>query len=145
MATSLEQLLRDIGGLSAPQQPQQPQQPQGALGAAYGNPMLWAQGRQNMGARVSDGQKAYGFFGKLVRPDGGISTELSFDFDYGGKNIHAPLLVPTLGRQEIDHLLSGRPPTEEIYNKAIEHATQRIGKGMQPWANPFEMYPVPGK
>ena len=116
---------------------------QGGAPAAYGNPMLMRQGAAGFGQREDGSQKGYGFMGKLPRPDGGFSTELSFDFGADGKNISAPLLVPTLSRPEIDHLLGGGQPTPDIYTKAQQHALERIKAGQSPFAQHGEMNPTP--
>jgi len=152
MAGLLEQFASGLFGLSQPQQiPQKPAftstladllQSQN-LGAAYGNPMLMRQGAANFGKREDGSQKGFGFLGKLSRPDGDFSTELSFDFTYGGKNITAPLIVPTLTAQELNLLLSGGKPTNEIFQKASDYALQRSQSGASPFARNGEMYPDP--
>lgn len=81
-------------------------------------------------ARREDGTpKGEGWLGSLHRPDGGISTELSFDFHSDGRRILAPLLVPTLSQDEVRHLLGGGKPTDEIYRKSIAHAMQQMHQG----------------
>ncbi len=95
------------------------------------------------GLREDRTPKGVGFFGELRRPDGDMSTELSFDFDQDGKKVFAPLLVPTLSRQEIDLLLSGAKPTPDIFNKASQHAMERLRLGKPAFALPDELYPVP--
>jgi hypothetical protein len=102
-----------------------------------------AQTTANYGNRVDGTAKGNGFFGPLLRPDGSISGELSFGFDYGDKNHLAPLLVPTLNRDEIDHLLGGNPPTREIYDKAIQHAIERMRVGKPLFAAPNEVAILP--
>lgn len=106
-------------------------QPFGALAQGYGN-------------RLDGTPKGNGYFGPIKRPDGDVSTELSFDFDQDGRNIAAPLLVPTLSIDEINHLLSGAKPTDSIYDKAQNHALERIKAGKPTWALPDEIYPIPG-
>lgn len=91
------------------------------------------------------GDKGFGYFGPLSRPDGKVSTELSFDFESGGKKHYAPLLVPTLSYDEIQHLLKGEAPTQEIYKKAMDHALARTKAGKDVWAAPDELYPTPMK
>lgn len=98
---------------------------------------------QGYGQRLDGSQKGNGYFGPIKRPDGAVSTELSFDFDQDGKNIAAPLLVPTLSLDEINHLMSGAKPTDAIYDKATAHALDRIKAGKPTWALPDELYPVP--
>ena len=82
------------------------------------------------------GVKGQGYLGPLQRPDGQISTELSFDFDVEGKKIYAPLLVPTLDQAEIDYLLSGGKATPGIYKKAQDFAIERLRAGQDPFAGP---------
>lgn len=96
----------------------------------------------DMGKRMDGSRKGYGFFGPLLGSDG-VSTELSFDFDFGGQNIHAPLLVPGLSREEINHLLSGQQPTEAIYGKAVQHALSRRLVGRNPFASPTDLIRLP--
>ncbi len=95
------------------------------------------------GLREDGTPKGSGYFGELKGRDG-VSTELSFDFEHPehGK-IFAPLLVPSLSREEIDHLLSGARPTDAIYDKAQEFAIQRLLQKKPMFAAPGEMYPLP--
>jgi hypothetical protein len=98
----------------------------------------------NYGLRENGTSKGNGYFGMLQRPDGYYSSELSFDFDHPQHgNVLAPLIVPTLTREELNHLLSGQQPTEQIYNKAQDFALERIGAGKSTFALPGERYPVP--
>lgn len=89
--------------------------------------------------------KGKGYFGELKRPDGDSSTELSSEFEYKGKKVEYPLIVPTLSKSEIDHLLNGLEPTDDIYNKAESWAKFRINKGMSPFASSTgnEKFPRP--
>lgn len=95
------------------------------------------------GNRADGSKKGNGYFGALYRPDGDISTELSFDFDHGGRNISAPLLVPTLDRSEIEHLLAGGRPTDAIYQKAQDFALKRMLLGRPTFARPNEVFRLP--
>ncbi len=95
------------------------------------------------GLREDGTPKGLGFFGELKRPDGSISTELSAGFNFDGKETLAPLLVPTLSKEEIDILLSGAKPTESIYNKAANHALERMRLKKSVWADQNEIYKVP--
>lgn len=85
------------------------------------------------GKRPDGTAKGKGWLGEMKRPDGGVSTELSVQFDdvLGGKPI--PLLVPTLTPAEIEHLLSGKPATPGIHDKAIQHAIDRNKNGLSPF------------
>ena len=89
--------------------------------------------------------KGKGYFGELKRPDGDSSTELSSEFEYKGGKVEYPLIVPTLSESEINLLLSGAEPTDDIYNKAESWAKFRIDKGLSPFASSTgnEKFPRP--
>ena len=88
--------------------------------------------------------KGLGYFGPLSHAGGSTSTELSFDFDTGQGSVDAPLLVPTLSYEEIQHLLSGSKPTREIYEKVQSWAQHRISSGKSPFAGPQDLrHPMP--
>ena len=105
------------------------------------------------GNRPDGSAKGDGFFGKLNRPDGSVSTEISVGVGMNGKEINIPLIVPTLTKQELNYLLSMNvedksffskmPPT--IMDKAYEHADARIKSGMSPFAGPDEIFEAPVK
>lgn len=92
----------------------------------------------DFGKREDGSAKGNGFFGVLKRPDGKVSTELSVDMDFGEGKESFPLLVPTLNKKEIDHLLSGEKPTNDIYNKAIDFYQARKRAGLPAFASPEE-------
>lgn len=82
------------------------------------------------------GRKGDGWLGRLNRPDGNYSTELSAQFSdvLGGAPI--PLLVPTLTKDEINVLLGLKESDQiprSIINKAIEHALMRDKLGLSPF------------
>jgi hypothetical protein len=52
-------------------------------------------------------------------------------------------LVPTLTHEEIQLLLSGEQPTQDIYQKAESFARARIGAGKSPFADKGEQRPAP--
>jgi len=86
------------------------------------------------GQRVGGaGKKGSGWLGPLKRPDGGVSTEITMQFDdvLGGNPV--PLLVPTLTPEEIAILLSDGKPTNAIIRKAIDHAYMRDKQGLSPF------------
>lgn len=107
------------------------------------------------GNRTDGTPKGAGFFGELPRRDDptSFSGELSAEVTIGGKPLLFPLLVPTLTREEIDHLLStskadlhdpGAQKIEAgIYEKAIQHAVGRIQTGKSPFAGEGEFHPLP--
>ena len=100
---------------------------------------------KNYGNRPDGSEKGAGFFGELDRPDGDVSTELSAGVDFGDGEEEIPLLVPTLTKEQINHLLSGEKPTDEIYEQAIKFARARKQAGMPTFATPEEYgtYKVP--
>jgi hypothetical protein len=93
-----------------------------------------------------EGVKGKGYFGALPNKEGGVSTEITSEFEYKGKNVEHPLIVPTLNKAELDHLLSGKKPTDAIYSKAEAFAKKRIDEGKSVFAEPTELhYPMPDK
>jgi hypothetical protein len=101
------------------------------------------------GVRQDGTAKGEGFFGKLNRPDGAVSTELSFGFESEGEEILAPLLVPTLTEEEVNSLLTSDKVSDAIYDKAIDHAIKRKGEGKNTFweegeaVNSFRVQPTP--
>ncbi len=99
-------------------------------------------GGAGYGARQDGTQKGKGYFGELARPDGGFSTELSIGVNLDGKEVEIPALVPTLSQEEKDFLLEGNKPTQEIVNKAVKHARERMKQGKSPFAGEGEQSKV---
>ena len=94
------------------------------------------------GKRADGTEKGKGYFGELPTSDGkGYSTEISIGVEFDGKETEIPLLVPTLDQAEIEYLLSGNKPSEEITQKAVDHAKTRISKGLSPFAQDGEQAP----
>lgn len=86
-----------------------------------------------------EGVKGSGYFGYLPASDG-YATEMSAENEGG----EFPLLVPTLSKEEIEHLLAGNSATDEIFRKAVEHAERRKKEGKSPYADPTGLkHPVP--
>ena len=83
----------------------------------------------------ADGPKGGGWLGILPRSDGGISTEIAMTFNYGGKDVDMPLLVPTLNEEEKALLLRGEKPTKDIIDKAYVFGASRLEKGLSPYAD----------
>jgi len=86
--------------------------------------------------------KDVGFLGPLKSPSGKDVTEYSVGVPIMGKEMDIPTLVPGLSKQEIDYVLrradSGLPMGKDamgnaIVQKAYQHATQRVKKGMNPF------------
>lgn len=93
----------------------------------------WRGKDYGFGQRNDGTFKGPGFLGELKRPDGDVSTELSIGVQIKGKEVEIPALVPTLSKEQIDHLLDGGEPTDSIVKKAIEHAKTRIDSGKSPF------------
>lgn len=100
--------------------------------ALFNNAANYMDANQKYGPRMggAQGMKGLGYFGAIPRPDGSYSTELSAEMN----GIHFPLMVPTLSKEELDHLLSGGKPTDAIYQKAYSHALMRGQSGLDPFA-----------
>lgn len=95
----------------------------------------------DFGKREDGTAKGNGFLGVLKRPDGGVSTEISVGVNLNGENVEIPTLVPTLTKSEVNSLLNlkeGEMPSNEIMDKAVEHARGRINKGLSPFASKGE-------
>lgn len=109
----------------------------GLLGAAHGlKGELRADG---------SGLKGRGLLGPMLSNGGmSASTELSIGVDVGGRNMEIPALVPTLSPMEIQYLLSGGQPTDEIIKKAVQYSIHRNALGRGPFAEPGELYSQPG-
>jgi hypothetical protein len=86
------------------------------------------------GLRADGTKKGSGYFGELKRPDGKVSTEISIGVSIDGKETEIPLLVPTLSKEQVEHALSGEPPTEEMKDIAVSHAMKRMKEGKSPFA-----------
>lgn len=86
------------------------------------------------GFRADKTPKGFGFFGPIRTDDDRIMTELGIGVDFDGKETQIPLLVPLLDKDEIELLRTGGKPTEEIINKAVEHAKFRMSAGKSPFA-----------
>lgn len=91
--------------------------------------------------------KGKGFMGEIPTKAGDKMTELSSAFEYNGKLVPHPLVVPTLLPEEIkilQNLKDDEQIPEGIYRKAQAHAISRLEQGLSPFAGPSELrYPVP--
>ena len=85
------------------------------------------------------GYKGLGYFGSL--PSVGAGGKPSFSTELAGEmeGVHFPLMVPTLSKDELNHLLAGNPATDNIWKKAYEHAMMRGRGGKSPFASQFDM------
>ena len=92
---------------------------------------------------ADDGRKGYGWLGVLRRLDNpeAVSTEISVGTNINGKDMDIPLIVPTLNRAEVTHLLStpedkldfDAPIMRGILDKATQHAAARAQQGLSAW------------
>lgn len=88
--------------------------------------------------------KGKGFMGVIPNKEGDPMTELSSAFEYNGKLVPHPLIVPTLLPEELETLKAGGEIPESIYRKAQAYAIERLNKGLSPFASPTELrMPVP--
>jgi hypothetical protein len=76
------------------------------------------------GVREDGSPKGTGYFGPLalVDEEDCYTAELPFNIGTGWL---VPLVVPTLTRAELTHLVGGGRPTREILHKAMMHAQHR--------------------
>ena len=95
-------------------------------------------------ARVDGSRRGRGYFG-AVAVKGDVkcfATELPVTI--GG--ILIPLIIPSLSRDELAHLVAGGDPTQPILRKAVDHAGARLGRGLSPFSGPREArVPLPRK
>jgi len=116
------------------------------LGAMFGEPDALPEGSilsdipelraaPNYGKRADGTNKGRGFLGELKTSDGKVATELSIGVEFDGKpEREIPLLVPTLTQDEVDSLLAGNAPSDDIIMKAVTHARGRIAEGKSVFA-----------
>lgn len=92
--------------------------------------------------RADGTPKGDGFLGRLRRPDGKVSSEISVGVNLDGKEVEIPALVPTLTADEVSTLLKldvGKEPVPQpIVDKAVAFARERLAQGQSPFAGPGE-------
>lgn len=96
--------------------------------------------KQSYGKRADGTEKGSGYFGELKVPGtNNVATEYSIGVNINGREVEIPTLVPTLSQSEksklLDVIRTGEPIPENIINKAVNHARERISKGESPFAN----------
>ena len=105
--------------------------------SAYEQKQRYEQQKQktNYGLRKDGTNKGNGWLGPLKMKDGSgkVATELSIDVDIDGKKVYMPLLTPALTKDEVDHLLQGKKPTDMMIKKAINFGISRIKEGKSPF------------
>lgn len=89
------------------------------------------------GLRNDGTQQGSGYFGELQMQDGSgnVATELSIGVEMDGREVEIPTIVPTLTKEELNHLLQGGEPTPQIIDKAVQHARERMAQGLNPFAS----------
>jgi hypothetical protein len=100
------------------------------------------------GLRENRTLKGPGYFGEVANSDDPdlYATELPIrsrvrdEFD---RPIWIPLVVPTLTREELAHLVDGGDPTKEMVQKAVEYALWRRMNKKSPFAVLGEQVPLP--
>jgi hypothetical protein len=107
--------------------------------AAFANMLAWQNMPRMRREAGAPGYKGLGYFGPLPSIDAegkpSQSTELAGEME----GIHFPLIVPTLSKDELDHLLAGKPATDTIWKKAYEHAVMRGRGAKSPFATQYDM------
>jgi hypothetical protein len=98
-------------------------------------------------AREDGSPQGPGYFGEVATREDEelIATELaSGAFNVAGTMARLiPMIVPTLTRQELVHLVDGGRPTWGIVEKAKAHAELRISKGVSVFAEEGEQRELP--
>ena len=107
--------------------------------AAFVNMLAWQNTPRIPREGGAPGYKGLGYFGSL--PSVGEEGKPSYSTELAGEmeGIHFPLLVPTLSKDELDHLLAGKPATDAICKKAYEHAVMRGRGAKSPFATQYDM------
>ena len=100
--------------------------------------------KSTYGKRADGSAKGLGYFGEVKAKSGkSFSTELGVNEEIDGEDVHYPLIYPGMTRQELDHLVNGGKPTNEMYDKARGHAMARIAAGKSPFAEEGEQQELP--
>ena len=89
----------------------------------------------NSGLRQDGTAKGQGWLGPMKMTNGSNldMTEFSIGVNIGGKEVLIPTLTPLLSKEELSHLLNGGSPTQEIINKSVIHAKDRLKLGLSPF------------
>lgn len=100
------------------------------------------------GLRENRTLKGPGYFGEVSHkedPDLYV-TEMpirSSVKDQFERAVLIPLVVPTLNRDELAHLVDGGDPTPDMIRKAVKYASYRRGQGKSPFAVSSERFELP--
>lgn len=91
-------------------------------------------GLLDFGTRPDGEQKGFGWLGPIKMNSGDVMTEQTFDIEMDGQKYFMPLIVPTLTPEELDWLRQGKEPTDQMFDKAVQHGIQLIKQGKSPFA-----------
>jgi hypothetical protein len=125
--------LSQLASIGSPEQPVLPSREINPPDFGYGN-------RYN-----SKEPKGLGFLGPLKHKSGGVMSEFSIGVNLGGQEMEIPSIVPTLSREEVKTLLNmsdGDKMPKSVVDKAVKFASERIVKGLSPFASVGEQYPL---
>jgi len=110
------------------------------------------------GLRPDGSRKGAGYFGQLSEADdpecyttelpiwvpGPIAWDLNPERPLPAPHRQLiPLVVPTLTRGELAHLVAGGDPTLKMKHNAIVYACTRLANGQSPFAQMGEQRPIP--
>ena len=80
--------------------------------------------------------KGQGYLGPLpTSQDSRYATELGIGVNIGGREMEIPSIVPGITKEQLNYILSGEMPTDEIVDTAVSHAKKRIKSGQSVWAD----------
>lgn len=101
---------------------------------------LVAQATNGYGTRTDGSLKGMGFFGELQNTNGGKSTELSAETTLrDGSNLLYPLISKNQSFKDLNNLVTGGKPSDQMYDQAIRDALSRKLTGRSPFADIWEM------
>tara|TARA_R110002167_G_scaffold52586_5_gene151672 strand:- start:6464 stop:9292 length:2829 start_codon:yes stop_codon:yes gene_type:complete len=116
---------------------------EGKLGGVVDYNKSTVAGAKKYGKRPDGSLKGKGYLGELKLPNGGVATEFSTQSDavkVDGQRIDFPSLVPTLTDEEKqlmadDIIPNGKDIPDEIMQKAVDHAINRLAEGQDVFYN----------
>lgn len=88
------------------------------------------------GTRPDGTFKGPGFLGELKSASGDVMTEYSIGVNIDGAEMEIPTIVPTLTKKQINSILETGEVSDDIVQKAVEHARKRIKQGKNPFFGP---------
>lgn len=142
--TPQQQRARDDKRLQILYQEREDQRAQGKVDTALEQEIanvekqLGVSNKPNYGNRPDGTQKGTGWLGELKVPGTkDVATEYSVTVNIGGKDTLIPTLVPNLTKDEVNQVLqaikNNKMPPDNIIDKAVVHAKQRMKEGKSPF------------